>query len=294
MDKGRFIVQSSRSCFRKWKNAPRILTLLGTIATFVIIYGLPFVENARAQGEPLQAGELFVAMMNWRFTMLVFSSAVLLLFGDLPVIEGFTANALIRGTRRTWMVSQIFYVLAASLILSLFIWVVSLVVSIPDLSFSNEWSRPTQLLARSGRLAIPPERMKLPMVKSLVTVYTPWQAFGHSFSLFCLLGCFYGMGALALKMRFGSGSLVLLLIVNAASWASGMFGVGEAGYAVLSILSVHYHASLADHANLPANPWLPSLGASYAILIGVVAALIALALVLVKRYDYVGAEEEQP
>lgn len=293
MGKIRFIAQSSRSCFRRWKNGPRILILLGMIACFIIIYAIPFAENAKAQGESLQCSEIFIAMMNWRFTMLLFSSAVLLLFGDLPVIERFTANTLICGTRRSWMASQIIYVVATSLLLTAFIFGITFLVALPNLSFSDEWSRPVKLLALSGRIAISPERMRLVMPKSIVTDYTPWQAFGHSFSLFFLMGLFYGLASLVLKMRFRSGGFVLLIIVNAISWATGMFVPELTGYAILSILSVHYHASLYLHENRALNPLLPSLDGSYAILFCTIVIFIVIAMMLVKRYDYVTAEDEQ-
>ncbi|MCE5342952.1 MAG: hypothetical protein LLF96_05095 [Eubacteriales bacterium] len=293
MGKARFIVQSSRSCFRKWGIGPRIPVLFGLIACLTILYAVPFAENARAQGQPLQCCEIFIALLNWRFSMLIFSSAILLLFGDLPVIDLFTGNALIRGTRRSWIASQILYIVVTSLLLAMFIFVLSMLVSLPNLSFSNVWSRPVSILARSGRVAISPERMRLPMQKSIIMDYLPWEAFGHSFILFFLMGCFYGLGSLVLKLRFRSGSLVLLMIVNAASWTAGVFGIGDSGYAILSIISVHYHTTLFLHEYVAVNPLLPTLRQSYAIMIGVIAALTLLGLLLVKQYDFTSMEDEQ-
>ncbi|NLO84554.1 MAG: hypothetical protein GX096_03880 [Clostridiales bacterium] len=294
MGKARFMMQSSRSCFRKWKNAPRMLTLLGMIACITIIYAVPFAENAKAQGETLQCAEIFIAMMNWRFSMLLLSTAILLLFGDLPVIEPFTSNALIRGTRRGWMASQILYVAITAFALTAFIFVMTLVVAMPNMNVSNAWSRPVKLLTSSGRIAIAPERMKLPLPPSIVADYLPWQAFGHSFALFFLLGCFYGLASLTLRMKFRSASFVLLMIINVISWATGMLPHESFGYALLSILSVHYHTSLYKHEMVTVNAMLPSLGASYAVLLCAVLAIGVVALALVKKYDYIQMEVEQP
>lgn len=293
MKKIRFAVQSSRSCFRKWKCAPRIFILLGLIACFVIIYAVPFAENAKVQGESLQCVELFTALLNWRFSMLMFSSAVILLFGDLPVVERFTANTLIRGSRRSWVAGQIMYVIATALLLGLFILFVTLLVSFPSVNFANEWSRPVKALAMGGRVAIDPARMKLSLPQSILADYMPWQAFGHSFALFFFMSCFYGMASLALKLRFRSGGFVVLLIVNTTSWAANMFGGGEIGYAILSILSVHYHTTLHLHAHTGENALLPSLNGSYAILIGIVGLLLLFAWIRVKYYDFTSAEDEQ-
>ena len=73
MSKTRYSIQTARSCFRTWRNAPRMLVLLGMIACFTIIYVIPFAENAKAMGETLQITEAFTAMLNWRFSMLLFS-----------------------------------------------------------------------------------------------------------------------------------------------------------------------------------------------------------------------------
>ena len=50
MSKTRYSIQTARSCFRTWRNAPRMLVLLGMIACFTIIYVIPFAENAQAMG----------------------------------------------------------------------------------------------------------------------------------------------------------------------------------------------------------------------------------------------------
>lgn len=292
MSKIRYILQTTRSCYRTWRCAPRILTLLGMIACFAVIYAVPFVDNARAQGESLQITEVFIAMMNWRFTMLLFSTAVLLLFGDLPVIEAFTGNAMVKGTRKGWIVGQILYVITASFLLTLFIFLVSILVCLPDVNLANEWSRPVKLLATSGRIAISPERMRLPFPKSIITEYTPWTAFSHSFLLFFLMGCFYGLVSLALRMKFKSASFVLLMLFNTLSWAAGMFTVQMKAYAVLSTLSTHYHASLYLHEGVSANSMLPTLGMSYVILIGVSLLLVVVSLIVVHTYDYVQMEAE--
>ena len=114
MSKTRYSIQTARSCFRTWRNAPRMLVLLGMIACFTIIYVIPFAENAKAMGETLQITEAFTAMLNWRFSMLLFSTSILLLFGDLPIIENFTGNALVKGSRKGWMIGQMIYVVATS------------------------------------------------------------------------------------------------------------------------------------------------------------------------------------
>lgn len=288
----RYVVQSSRSCFRRWKSAPRMLTLLGMIACFTIIYALPLAENARAQGTPLQASELFVGLLNWRFTMLLFSTAILLLFGDLPVVDPFTRCALIRGTRKRWMAGQILYVIGASFLLTAFLFAVTLLIALPRIDFSNEWSRSVKLLSLGGRSAIPLERIRLVLAKDIVVSYRPWQAFGHCFALFFLMSCFFGLSSLALKLKLRSGAFILLMLLNALSWSTGMFGGGDTGRAILSIFSAHYHAGLLEHAFRAQNPLYPSLGASYAVFCVMALMLIAVALILIKRYDYSDVEDE--
>lgn len=292
MSKIRYSIQTARSCFRTWRNAPRMLVLLGMIACFTIIYAVPFAENAKAMGETLQVTEVFTAMLNWRFSMLLFSTSILLLFGDLPIIETFTGNALVKGSRRGWMMGQMLYVVVTSFLLTLFIFAISVLVCLPNIHISNEWSKPVKLLALNGRIAISPERMRLPFPKSIVQNYSPWIAFAHSFSLFFLMGCFYGLASLTLRMRFKSASFILLMLANAVSWAMGMFNASMKAYAVLSAFSIHYHTSLYEHGYANANSLLPTLGVSYAVLWGLTILFAVLSFVLVRKYDYVQMEAE--
>lgn len=287
MNKVRFIVQSSRSCFRKWKSAPRVLMLFSVIACFIIMYAIPFADNARAQNEPLQCAEIFIALMNWRFTMLLFSTAILLLFGDLPVLEAFTVNTLIKGTRKCFLASQVFYVLLTSLVLTIFIFIISVIVSLPNVQFSNDWSRPVKLLSSNGRIAISPEKMRLGFSKSIVSNYSPWLAFGHCFALFFLMCCFYGFASLTLRMLSSSASYILLIIVNTVSWAINIFPVESTFYAFLSTISIHYHVSLWQHQYTSVNGHLPSLGSSYGFLVSIMIAFSVFSVIFVKHYDYV-------
>ena len=286
----RFAFQSLRSCFRSWRNTPRIIVVVGMVLSFVIIYAVPFVENAKMQGETLQITEVYTALMNWRFTMLLFSTAILIFFGDIPVREPFTTNMLMRGTRRCWVTGQIFYVVIASFAISILIFGMTILVAVPNIHLQNEWSRPVKLMTYSGRVAIYSERM-ITIHKSILTDYTPNQAFLHSFILFFSLGCFYGLASLALNMKFRSASFILLMSINALSWAAGMFVFEQSEYAILSILSAHYHASLYSHAAQVANPLLPSVTESYAIFLCVICIFIVIINMMVKRYDYCQAEE---
>lgn len=288
----RYIMQVMRSCFRTWRNAPRMMMILGMLACFEGIYSVSFVENARAMGQTLQVSELFIAMMNWRFALLMFGSMILLMYGDLPIVERFTVNAIMKGTRRQWVLGQMGYVVLTSLMLAVFVFVVSVVLCLPDVHFDNTWSKPVKMLALGSRTAIPLEEVTLSFRAYLVKNYTPWGAFGHAFLQFFLLGCFYGMASIALRIRIKSASFVVLMVVNVLSWATGMFAGSDKIYGILSFFSIGYHTSLVNHEYEEANALLPSLGVSYAIMIALIGLFVGLALVYVRKYDYGQMEVE--
>ncbi|MEG0835803.1 MAG: hypothetical protein RR413_10205 [Christensenellaceae bacterium] len=287
----RYVLHSTASCFRKWQNAPRMLTLTSLLICFIIMYAVPFVDNARVQGEPLQCTEVFVAVMNWRFTMLLFSSIIIILFGDLPILEPFTVNSILHGTRRGWVGSQILYIVLTSFLLALLIFAVTIALAQPDITFYNEWSRPVKLLAKGGRISISPERMKLGFSQVILDNYLPWQAFFHSFMLFVLMGCFYGLFTLLMKLKVHSGGFSLLLVVNALTWSVNIFIPERIEYGILSLLSPHYHASLILHSYCAINPALPSIGGSYVIFLCVNALLIFCTFISARHYDIVAIEE---
>lgn len=265
-----------------------MFAMLGCI---ILIYAVPFAENARAQDEKLQVGELFVALTNWRFSMLIFSCSIILLFCDLPIVDRFATNAIIRGSRRSWFLGQALYVIVTSVLCATGVLLLSVAVALPNLSFSNAWSRPVKLMATSGRIAIDPARMKLTMDSYIVKTFPPYIALLHSYLLLTLLNCFYGMASLVSRMYVRAGSFIVLIATNAISWCASMFGAGETGYAIFSILSPNYHASLYAHANTAMNSILPALPYSYIILLLWIFLLLLMGLQRVKKFDFVLNEE---
>lgn len=288
----RYIMQMMRSCFRTWRSAPRMMMLLGMLACFVGIYSTSFVENARTMGQTLHVTELFIAMLNWRFALLMFGSMILLMYGDLPIVERFTVNSITKGTRRQWVLGQMAYVVLTSLVLALFVFVVSVALCLPDVHWDNTWSKPVKMLALGSRTAIPLDEMTLSFRAYIVKNYTPWEAFGHAFVQFFLLGCFYGMASIALRIRIKSASFLVLMGANTLSWATGMFAGSDKIYGILSFFSIGYHTSLVNHEYEEANILLPSLGMSYAIMIVLVILFAGMALVFVRKYDYGQMEVE--
>ena len=82
----RYSIQTMFRCIKRWKQSPRMIMLFAMLGCIILVYALPFAENARAQKESLQVGEVFVALTNWRFSMLIFSCSIILLFCDLPMV----------------------------------------------------------------------------------------------------------------------------------------------------------------------------------------------------------------
>lgn len=287
----RYSIQTMLRCVKRWKQSPRMMMLFAMLGSVILIYALPFAENARVQGEKLQVGEVFVALTNWRFSTLIFSCSIILLFCDLPIVDKFTTNAIIKGSRKAWFSGQVLYVIATSVICATGVLLLSIAVALPNLSFSNLWSKPAKLIATSGRIAIDPARMKLTMDSYVVKNFLPYMALLHSYLLLVLLNCFYGMAALVARMYARAGSFIVLIAANAISWCTSMFAAGEMGYVVLSALSPNYHASLYSHANTALNSALPTLSHSYVVLILLICLLFFLGIQRVKKFDFVLHEE---
>lgn len=287
----RYSIQTMLRCVKRWKQSPRMIVLFAMLGCIILIYALPFVENARVQNEKLQIGEVFVALTNWRFSTLLFSCSILLLFCDLPIVDKFTVNAIIKGDRKSWLFGQMLYVIFTSVICASGVFFLSVAIALPDLSFSNLWSKPAKLIATSGRIAIDPARLKLSMNSYVVKNFSPYMALLHSYLLLILLNCFYGTAALIARMYVRSGSFIVLIAANAISWCASMFAVGEVGYVIFSSLSPNYHASLYSHANTALNSALPTLSHSYVCLLLMICLLYFLGTQKVKNFDFVLHEE---
>ena len=174
--------------FRKWLVNPRIYALAIFIIAFLIYHqsGLSQFAGAHNQG-----------VTPWVFSHLttppvlqVFATFAIILFSDAPFEDKHVPFLMIRSGRRNWIIGQLIYILIASLIYTLFVFIISILALLPNLELSMEWGIVIQTLASGSQL---PANVTVFANPHLLTTFTGIEATLLSLGLFWFVSSFIGI-----------------------------------------------------------------------------------------------------
>lgn len=121
----------------------------------------------------------------------IFAFALVLFFSDAPFKDHFTPFVVIRTGRRNWIIGQIVYIVLASVVITLFTFIVSVLALIPNLEFSLDWGIVIQSLANDPSIA--PNTVTIFFDPALISYFSPLAAMGLSFLFYCLVSIFIGV-----------------------------------------------------------------------------------------------------
>lgn len=121
-------------------NSPKlwaaVLLILSSVYTFVE----PYAEAAWALNEDVSVG---ILACNFCYTSLILNIylALLLIFSELPFKDPQQIMIITRSGKRAWYLSQMFYIFAVSIVVTVMISLVSAIILTGHLSFGNSWGR---------------------------------------------------------------------------------------------------------------------------------------------------------
>lgn len=131
--------------FRKWLINPRIYTIFVLIFVFIVYHtsGLATFSN-----------EIGYKIGPWIFTHLatppvlqVFAFFAVLLFSDAPFQDRHTPFVAVRTGRLNWIVGQIVYILMASFVITVFTFLITILVMFNHTEWTLEWGTLIESLA---------------------------------------------------------------------------------------------------------------------------------------------------
>lgn len=172
--------------FQKWAVNPRIYTLAVVIIAFLIYHSFGLSQFAADKD---------VAVTAWIFphlttppVMQVFACLAILLFSDAPFADRHMPFLVVRSGQRNWIIGQLLYIIVASFIFVVFIFLISILVLIPNVQFSTDWGIILRTLAVESAPAVTifPD----PRILSMFSVF---EAVSLSFGLFWLVSVFIGV-----------------------------------------------------------------------------------------------------
>lgn len=163
--------------FYRWRHNKRIL--MSFLLAFIICFLLTEKVNnfTLTQGTTLQIFEPFIWVFGDGISILLVALIVILLFADMPFLDGAVPYYLIRINVVSWVLGQILYLILTTLIYSAFILVSTMILCGKNAFMGNLWSPTAAILGYSGyaqELNIPASlktfQMSLPYT-GLITIF---------------------------------------------------------------------------------------------------------------------------
>ncbi len=215
MYRGRQIILTAGSNFRKWHRNPRIILcfLLAFVCSFLLSDKV--IQFADAHNTPLQGLEPFIWTFGDAQSVMTISLLLLLLFADMPNLSNEVPYYMIRTDRFTWLAGQIVYLVGATVLLVFFILCSTVLLSVQYSYPANIWSKTAAVLGYSdiGRTIAVPAYVK---VLELTSPYP------------CTMHIFFLMIGYAVTMAS------LILFLNLCKANAGMIGgVVFTGFGIL-------------------------------------------------------------
>jgi hypothetical protein len=208
--------------------------------------------------------------------LLLIMLGIVLLFCDAPFIDAHQPYVIIRSGKRDWLLGQILYIMLASTLYFLFIALISVLMLMPNLTFSSQWGKILGTLALTD--AGNQFEIGLPISYQLQLTYTPIAAMVWSFFMNWLVGTFLGLLMFVFNMHFKReiGAVVATALVFLE-----YFCFEANGFLLFSLSPVSW-ASL-DNLDTSHTSALPSLTYAVTALLGLNLMLMLLAVLSIRK-----------
>ena len=161
--------------FSRWKNNKRVVMsfLLAGIISFLLTEKV--MNFSLENGTTLQMFEPFIWVFGDGESILLSALAVILLFADMPFLDGAVPYYLIRIKVRVWVIGQILYIISATFLYTMFILICTCILCSENAFTGNMWSPTAALLAYSTygeKIAVPAVLKTFEMSKPIACMLT--------------------------------------------------------------------------------------------------------------------------
>ena len=183
--------------FRAWKFNPQIISAFIVQIILLQIILSPISKFSSSVQEPV-APWIFPFLSSDYYVILIIMFGALLLFCNAPFIGPQTRFMLVRCGKTPWICGQVLYVLLASLVYVSLIHIISILLLLPDMQWTNTWGKIYYTLAASNAGQV--YNVPLSFSYNIILAYSPIAATAISMCLTWLVCSFIGVLILALNL----------------------------------------------------------------------------------------------
>lgn len=260
---------------RKWSANPRIYVLGLLLIGFLSEDIRPIADFSSSVQVPATPWVFPYLALNQK-VLLLLMLGIVLLFCDAPFIDAHQPYVIIRSGKKDWLWGQVIYIMLAAALYFLFIMLITILMLLPNLTFSREWGKILGTLALTD--AGNQFNIGLPISYQLQLAYTPIAAMAWSFFMNWLVGTFLGLLMFVFNMRLKReiGAVVATALVFLQ-----YFAFEANGFLLFSLSPVSW-ASLGN-LDTTLTSALPSRTYTVSVLIGLILMLIILARLFIRK-----------
>lgn len=194
--------------FRQWRRNPRIVLCFCLAFILCFLLSDKAVRFSRTYGNIMQILEPFIWTFGDANSILLSSLLLVLLFADIPFISAETPFMLLRVDRKTWVLGQALYIIAATTVYLLFVLLSTSFVCQSRSFLGNQWSETAAILGYSGA----GEAVALPALVKTLELGLPYTCAGWIFALMLLYTLMLMFLMLLCNLRFGQLGGVLAVL----------------------------------------------------------------------------------
>lgn len=256
--------------FRKWTTDYRMWTIAVLLVVMTFIFADDLRKNAAELGTDVSVWS-FPFLYQSRYMKLVYTLPIVLMFCNAPFTDKNQTFVMMRTSRTKWLCGQILYIIIASAVYYLSIFLLSFLSTIFIADLSLDWGTTFYSLA-NGNVRLPEGIAKIEISKIIIEYFTPIQACFFTFLLSWLAGIFLGMIIFFFNLITQSRYIGIVISFAFVVWAfmvKDTYGLGR--YRKFSPISWNTLDNL-DVGGLTPNP-------TFSYCISVIVGLILLLLV---------------
>ena len=185
--------------FRQWRRNPRIVLCFFLAFILCFLLSDKAVRFTRTYGSIMQILEPFIWTFGDANSILLSSLLLILLFADMPFISAGTPFMLLRVDRKTWVLGQALYIVAATTVYLLFVLLSTSFVCQSRSFLGNQWSETAAILGYSGA----GQAVALPALVKTLELSLPYTCTAWIFALMLLYTLLLMFLMLLCNLRFG-------------------------------------------------------------------------------------------
>ncbi len=190
--------------FRKWNREPKVWLAFGLGFVICFLLSNKVILFSETHNTILQMMEPFIWTFGDANSILIISLCLLLLFSEVPNLSNEVPLFLVRMDRFTWLLGQILYVIAATFIFVVFIFLSTMILAGHNAYPANLWSDTAAILGYSSI----GEEIAIPAFVKVLELSFPYDVTFHIFGL--MLGYSLVLSSLILALNLWKENLGMI------------------------------------------------------------------------------------